>query len=166
MVYRRHGKAQFQVRFLVGAPKGVDMKTFQELHGHRINGIFLANDAWTLVFRTTEGKWLRWDTANDCCNSVWVNHITGVNCVGEGNVFDLLRGTQVLDSEDKGWDDNRSDPENEYDVIQDGFWTIRTDRGYIDIEVRNSHNGYYGGSFNFTDQGVEDLELVEVLDDF
>jgi len=73
----------------------------------------------------------------------------------------------VLDSEDKGWNDNRANPEDKYDVIQDGFWTIRTDRGYIDIEVRNSHNGYYGGSFSFTDhEGVQDLELVEVLDDF
>jgi len=143
------------------------MKTFHELHGQRINGIFLANDAWTLVFRTTEGRYLRWDTHNDCCNTVWVNHITGVGCVGDGNVFDILRGAMVLDSEDKGWNDNRANPEDKYDVIQDGFWTIRTDRGYIDIEVRNSHNGYYGGSFSFTDhEGVQDLELVEVLDDF
>lgn len=142
------------------------MSIFRPLIGHRINGIFLANDAWTLVFRTIEGKYLRWDTSNDCCNSVWVNHITGVRCVGEGHVFDLLRGALVLGAEDKGWNDNRANPEDEYDVIQDAFWTIRTDRGYIDIEVRNSHNGYYGGSFNFNEEGVEKLELVEVLDDF
>lgn len=109
---------------------------------------------------------MRWDTENDCCNSVWFNHITGVNCVGEGNVFDLLRGALVVRTEDKGWNDNR-DAEDGYEVIQDGFWTIHTDRGYIDIEVRNSHNGYYGGSVSFNDQeGVEKLELIEVTDDF
>jgi hypothetical protein len=97
---------------------------------------------------------------------VWFNHITGVNCVGEGNVFDLLRGALVVRTEDKGWNDNR-DAEDGYEVIQDGFWTIHTDRGYIDIEVRNSHNGYYGGSVSFNDQeGVEKLELIEVTDDF
>jgi hypothetical protein len=141
------------------------MKTFNELIGHRINGIFLGNDKWTLVFRTTEGKWLRWDTSNDCCNSVWVNHITGVNCVGEGNVFDLIRGALVLDTEDKGWGDNREN-EDGWEVVQDGFWTIKTDKGYIDIEVRNSHNGYYGGSLGFNDEGVGDVELEEVKDDF
>lgn len=142
------------------------MKTFEALHGQRINGIFTANDKWTLVFRTTEGKWFRWNTENDCCNSVWVNHITGVNAVGDGNVFDILRGALVLDSEDKGWGENRSD-EDGYEVVQDGFWTIKTDRGYIDIEVRNSHNGYYGGSFHFDEDGsVASLDLEEVLDDF
>jgi hypothetical protein len=142
------------------------MATFDELIGKRINGIFLANDSWALVFRTTQGEFMRWDTENDCCNSVWFNHITGVNCVGEGNVFDLLRGALVVRTEDKGWNDNR-DAEDGYEVIQDGFWTIHTDRGYIDIEVRNSHNGYYGGSVSFNDQeGVEKLELIEVTDDF
>ena len=142
------------------------MSIFNPLVGIRINGIFLANDAWTLVFRTIEGKYLRWDTSNDCCNSVWVNHMTGTNCVGEGHVFDLMRGALVLSAEDKGWSENRDGDEHGYEVIQDGFWTIRTDRGYIDIEVRNSHNGYYGGNFSFNEEGVEQLELVEVLDDF
>ena len=52
----------------------------------------------------------------------------------------------VTGGEDKGWGENRDDAE--YDVVQDGFWTISTDKGYIDIEVRNSHNGYYGGQFD------------------
>ena len=147
--------------------KGVRMKTFEELIGHRINGMFLANDGWTLIFRTTQGKWLRWDTENDCCNSVWFNHITGVECVGEGNVFDLIRGALVLDTEDKGWNDNRNGDEHGYEVIQDGFWTIRTDRGYIDIEVRNSHNGYYGGSVRHVEQTqLENLDLTEITSDF
>ena len=142
------------------------MKTFDELVGHRINGIFTANDAWTLVFRTTEGKWLRWDTENDCCNDVWFNHITGAGCVGEGNVFDLIRGALVLKTEDKGWGENRSN-EDGWEVVQDGFWTIHTDRGYIDIEVRNSHNGYYGGHVRHNEEvELEKLELTEVKQDF
>jgi hypothetical protein len=49
-------------------------------------------------------------------------------------------------------------------VIQDGFWTIATDRGYIDLEVRNSHNGYYGGSVVYDEESdlgtIEDLRPV------
>lgn len=142
------------------------MKTFNELHGKRINGILVGDDKWSLVFRTVEGKFLHYRTSNDCCNSVWVNHVTGVDVVGDGNVFDLLRGALVLDSEDKGWNDNR-EGEDGYEVIQDGFWTIKTDRGYIDIEVRNSHNGYYGGSFDYAGDSVADVsDLTELTDDF
>ena len=144
------------------------MSTFNNLVGKRINGIFLGNDNWTLVIRTTDGQWFRYDTEKDCCNSVWVNHMTGVGVAGDNNSFDLLRGALVLETEDKGWGDNRDDAD--YEVVQDGFWTIRTDRGYIDIEVRNSHNGYYGGSFNQVDTGNHPVskvqDLRQVFEDF
>lgn len=142
------------------------MSVFNGLVGKRINGIFLGNSSWTLVFRTTEGKYHRFDTSNDCCNSVWVNHITGVDAVGSGDSFDLIRGALVTGAEDKGWGENRSD-EDEYEVVQDGFWTLRTDRGWIDIEVRNSHNGYYGGSFDESGDEISDItDLVQVTEDF
>lgn len=143
------------------------MSIFNELIGHRINGIFLGNDKWTMLIRTTDGKFYRYDTSNDCCNSVWVNHITGVNILGDGDSFDILRGALVTGAEDKGWSENRDDEEG-YEVVQDGFWTIRTDRGYIDIEVRNSHNGYYGGSFNLNEEDNPDNidGLEQIREDF
>jgi hypothetical protein len=67
----------------------------------------------------------------------------------------------VTGVEDKGWTEDREDG---YDVIQDGFWTIATDRGYIDLEVRNSHNGYYGGSVVYDEEAtldkIDDLQAV------
>jgi len=112
------------------------MTVFKNLIGKRINGILLGNDAWTVVFRTTEGEYFRYNTGNDCCNSVW---------------------TENRDGSDEG-----------HEVIQDGFYTLHTDRGYIDIEVRNSHNGYYGGTFNETDEvDLQDIEdLQEITNDF
>lgn len=144
------------------------MSEFNVLLGKRINGLLIGNDGWTLVVRTTGGDYFRFDTSNDCCNSVWFNHVTGVESVlGEGNSFDLIRGALVTAVEDKGWGENR-DNEDGYEVVQDGFWTIRTDRGYIDIEVRNSHNGYYGGSVEYVLStelfGISDLK--EVVEDF
>jgi len=142
------------------------MSVFKNLVGQRINGIFLGNDSWALVVRTIDGKFHRYDTENDCCNSVWFNHINGVTILGEGNSFDLLRGALVTETEDKGWGENHS--EEGYEVVQDGFWTIKTDRGYIDIEVRNSHNGYYGGSVKYNEDGsVENIEdLRQITEDF
>jgi len=144
------------------------MSEFNVLVGKRINGLFIGDDAWALVFRDINGRHYCFRTKNDCCNTVWFNHVNGVETVlGEGNVFDILRGAMITGVESKGWTDDRTD-EDGYDVIQDGFWTIATDRGYIDLEVRNSHNGYYGGSVVYdeeSDLGTID-DLREVTKDF
>jgi hypothetical protein len=138
------------------------MSEFNVLIGKRINGLFIGEDAWALVFRDINGRHYCFRTKNDCCNTVWFNHVNGVETVlGEGNLFDILRGAMVTGVEDKGWTEDREDG---YDVIQDGFWTIATDRGYIDLEVRNSHNGYYGGSVTYDEESdlskIEDLQAV------
>ena len=140
------------------------MSEFDILVGKRINGLFIGDSAWALVFRDINGRHYCFRTENDCCNTVWFNHVNGVETVlGEGNVFDILRGAMVTGVESKGWTDDRTD-EDGYDVIQDGFWTISTDRGYIDLEVRNSHNGYYGGSVVYDEESdmskFEDLTAV------
>ena len=137
------------------------MSEFDVLVGKRINGLFIGDDAWALVFRDINGRHYCFRTENDCCNTVWFNHVNGVETVlGEGNVFDILRGAMVTAVEAKGWTDDRTD-EDGYDVIQDGFWTIATDRGYIDLEVRNSHNGYYGGSVVY--DAESDMSKIENL---
>lgn len=127
--------------------------SFKSLIGERINGLFIGNDNWTILFRTINGRYLQFNTENDCCNQVWFNHISGLDCItsAENRLFDLMAGAEVLSVEDKGWERLGSD-EDEFNVIDDGFWTITTTRGRIDIEVRNSHNGYYGG--NVADAGI------------
>jgi hypothetical protein len=142
------------------------MSEFNVLVGKRINGLFIGEDAWALVFRDINGRHYCFRTKNDCCNTVWFNHVNGVETVlGEGNLFDILRGAMVTAVEDKGWTEDREDG---YDVIQDGFWTIATDRGYIDLEVRNSHNGYYGGSVVYDEESKIDAisDLQAVVKDF
>ena len=137
------------------------MSEFNVLVGKRINGLFIGDSAWALVFRDINGRHYCFRTENDCCNTVWFNHVNGVETVlGEGNVFDILRGAMITGVESKGWTDDRTD-EDGYDVIQDGFWTIATDRGYIDLEVRNSHNGYYGGSVVY--DAESDMSKIENL---
>lgn len=143
------------------------MPIFRNLIGKSINGIFIGNDNWTIVFRTNEGKYFRYDTQNDCCNSVWINHISGVSLIGEGNIFDIMAGVVVTGAEDKGWTENRFE-EDGHEAVQDGFFTLHTERGYIDFEVRNSHNGYYGGSFDaVTEVDLDSIkDLTEVKEDF
>ena len=140
--------------------------TFSNLIGKRINGILINDARDSFAFRTTEGKLMSYYTAGECCNVVYINHLSGVNILGDGNPFDLLRGALVLEVEDKQWVDVVNEDEESYEVIEDGFFTIKTDRGYIDLEVRNEHNGYYGGHVGETDVLVDIEELELVTEDF
>ena len=145
------------------------MGVLNKLVGKRINGIFLNQDHTRVVFRTTEDERLGFYTAGDCCNTVYINHFQGVDVIGEGNAFDLLRGALVLSTEEKEWvtiDAEEVDEDSWHDeCVEDGFFTIRTDRGYIDFEVRNEHNGYYSGHLE-EEQGEEDLDGLVPLVDF
>jgi len=118
--------------------------TFTDLIGKRVNDVLINDDKTVIAFRTIEGEYLAYYASGDCCNNVWFNHLTCTNALGTGDVFDILRGAEVLGEETKGWSDVVNERDS-YEVVEDGFWTIKTARGYIDLEVRNTHNGYYGG---------------------
>ena len=133
------------------------MSVLNKLVGKRINGIFLNEDHTKVVFRTIEDERIGFYTHGDCCNTVYINHFQGADVVGEGNTFDLLRGALVTAVEEKEWvsidDDIDADDQSWMDdCVEDGFFTIRTDRGYIDFEVRNEHNGYYSGHVEELDE--------------
>jgi hypothetical protein len=109
---------------------------FSQLIGKIVDTIYLSEDEESLAFVTDDGECHIYTTSGDCCNSVWFYHFSGV---------EELLNQRVHDVESKDW----RDVEGEYakdDVAEEScIWTLKTNRGYIDIEVRNSHNGYYGG---------------------
>lgn len=131
------------------------MTVLNRLVGRRINGIFLNEDHNRVVFRTIENETIGFFVYGDCCNTVYINHFQGADVVGEGNAFDLLRGALVTGVEEKEWvaiEEEQDEDSWGDDCVEDGFFTIRTDRGYIDFEVRNEHNGYYSGRIEECDE--------------
>lgn len=78
-----------------------------------------------------------YETEGDCCAECWFESIEGEP------------GGVVVEVEEKGWQ-LHAGSYDECNVTETGFWTIKTTRGYIDVETRLSHNGYYGGWINFT----------------
>jgi hypothetical protein len=147
------------------------MSDLNKLVGKRINGIFLNNDNTVVVFRTVEDERIGFYTHGDCCNTVYINHFQGKNVVGEGNAFDLLRGALVTAVEEKEWvaiDDELDEDKDSWvdQCVEDGFFTIRTNRGYIDFEVRNEHNGYYSGHLSDWDEEVDLAALRPLTEDF
>ena len=146
------------------------MTDLNRLVGKRINGIFLNEDNTQVVFRTIEDECIGFYVHGDCCNTVYINHFQGVDVIGEGNTFDILRGALVTAVEEKEWvaiDDSEQDEDVWSDeCVEDGFFTIRTNRGYIDFEVRNEHNGYYSGHLSDWDDAVDLTKLQPLTKDF
>lgn len=144
------------------------MSVLSKLVGRRINGIFLNDDHTSVVFRTVEHDCIGFYVYGDCCNTVYINHFQGQAVIGEGNAFDILRGALVTAVEEKEWvkldDEDDVDTEAWSDTCaEDGFFTIRTDRGYIDFEVRNEHNGYYSGHIEALDEADAILDGLRPL---
>lgn len=77
------------------------------------------------------------EAQGDCCNNVWFESITDgitgfVICTEGKETFNIQESLQ------KG-------NQGHEDML---CWTISTSGGYLDIDVRNSNNGYYSGSVN------------------
>jgi hypothetical protein len=87
----------------------------------------------TIAIRTNEGIY-SFVTENDCCNKVWIEHLEGVELIIGKEVTDIIRKTTgVYESIDGGG------------VEEAILYTIVTTGGYLYIELRNNHNGYYSG---------------------
>lgn len=116
------------------------------LKGRTILGVELIKDAGDehLRFDTPEGP-VYFEVYGDCCSRSWVEHLT---------VPDDIAGASVIGADAKDLDDKAIDDHPDLDCLQFYEESVRTNKGDIIIEFRNSSNGYYGG----------ELILVEPID--
>ncbi len=94
-----------------------------------------------MLFVVTASGILAAATEADCCSETWFADIIGVDAIIGGTVSDIS-GLE-MPGQDEYVEDGRS--RQEYDQVF-GL-QITTDRGRCDIILRNSSNGYYGGTF-------------------
>ncbi len=111
---------------------------FEELVNRFVVGVRLNEDKTILQFELLFGRVLTWEAEGDCCSYSWFEHISGVDLINSD-------GGVVTEIREKLLDPPSADEELGYDCLQNYGWTVVTDRGYFDIEMRNSSNGYYGG---------------------
>ncbi len=103
-----------------------------DLLGLTFTSVEAIDDA--IIFKT-ETETFKLYHEQDCCESVYVEDITG-------ELQDLV-GTPILHSEESTKDDGDND---EY-----GMWTfykLATIKGWVDIRFYGSSNGYYGVGVN------------------
>lgn|SRR5574343_1612208 len=91
----------------------------------------------SIVFLETEG---------DCCSHSWVEHIGNPEACHMAQFFEW-RDVGI----DPSPDELTADQQREYDEgeLKFYFMELSTSKGQTLIEMRNSSNGYYGGSMNY-----------------
>lgn len=125
------------------------------LVGRKILNAFINSDKDAVVLKTDEGDFfLKWE--GDCCAQCYIAHING---------SDLLIGATILEAENTEWSDLKKDKDN-YEVLETMGTKFKTTKGYVDIETRVSHNGFYGGMINVSKEGYIDAYscFIEVND--
>lgn len=72
-------------------------------------------------------------TSAACCNEVWIEHINGIKNLRNQKITEVISKTEDIGEDEKG------------NYLEKILYTFITKKGYFDIELRNSHNEYYGG---------------------
>lgn len=125
----------------------------EKLVGHKVTGLFRNADKDRLRFVLESGDSVHCYTDGDCYSHSWIEHIEGVcNLIG-ATVRKIEDGAEVPSIETDG------------ETIQFYNYRIVTERGFCNIEMRNSSNGYYGGSLDAAD-GTDDSAPIPIADDF
>jgi hypothetical protein len=106
---------------------------FKLLEGHKI--LALHGDRDTLQF-TTEFETLSYGCVGDCCSNSWFEHISGV---------EFLVGHTIVKTENIDMNSITPEDEKGHECLQQYGYRLTTDKGYFEIDMRNSSNGYYGG---------------------
>ena len=143
---------------------------FEQLIGKTVVSILLEKDEQGIVqFKTSDDSVHSYRTEADCCNDVWINHMSGVSA---------LKGSTISKVVPKDWTKvegitTDTGKERTKDVEESCIWTFHTSGGYFDLELRNSHNGYYGGEMTYIGNNPtinkysqELTTMVEILEDF
>lgn len=105
------------------------MSDFSKLIGKTIVGI--TKDGPRFHLECEEANFIL-DGEGDCCASCWIENIDGL----------IVPGAKIVDVTCGGWSTIK---DSDCDVEESGFYVIKTDKGDIQVDMRLSHNGYYGG---------------------
>ena len=115
----------------------------KELLQEIVCGIYTNQERDILAFQTvTSDSFLVYAAEGDCCSQSWFESI---------NNPENIIGAEIIGLEIK--------PVVEKDgpgLLAYGI-TLKTEKGYCDIEYRNENNGYYGGSCEL----ITDYQLVQ-----
>jgi len=134
------------------------------LVGRFIKSASINQEKDLIILDTETGKlFLTWE--GDCCAHCFIANVSGA---------EALIGATILEAENAEWSPVKDDRDN-CEVIETMGTKIKTSTGYVTIESRVEHNGYYGGYIMVSDDEPmnkyyspreRENEVMSVLHDF
>lgn len=136
-------------------------------NGAKVLAIWINDEKDRVILETNKGRFYIGISA-DCCSHSWIEHLSGLPEIFFGNIVDI-------ENVENRWGDDEYKVEHDHpvhEVLKYYSTKIKTDKGLLEFEYRNSSNGYYGASFEWTHpddkwsqvKGGEDFKRV--LEDF
>ena len=100
----------------------------------------------------TEGVYMLVASA-ECCSESWFEHISNIDAYGRINKVETI----VIDEDAPG---TRQDKDEIYSL------KFTTDKGTMEVEMRNSSNGFYGGSIELYQLPAINLRFKPLKKDY
>lgn len=118
------------------------MADMKRLIGRKILSVSLNAEKDVLALHFEDGPRAVLSAVGDCCSRSWFEHLSGLEALVGHAISAVLEREMPADK----W----SEPE-EYELVRFYGWTLVTDYGRADLEMRNASNGYYGGDVEIGD---------------
>lgn len=112
-------------------------------------------DGDSIFLNLKDGRFITMTPYGDCCANCYVQHVSG---------SEALVGATITRMEDieSNLSPEEAEEVSDYNVVDAWGHLLVTNKGRCSIEMRVSHNGYYGGSLNFTmGDGANQSKLLE-----
>jgi len=91
-----------------------------------------------LYLETDKGKFFL-ACVGDCCAQTWIEHFEAPKDIVGATILEMSTGPTTYDNE------------GDWEVVDKWVDKIVTSKGHVDMEMRCSHNGYYGGWLELTE---------------
>lgn len=114
-----------------------DHEKWDPIVGKMLRSVVVSPDKETLKITLEDGTVVSYVAFAGCCSTTWIEHL---------NNEEFAPGAIVTSVEDLGCLD---EVEEDSDYIKTYEYVIKTNKGSIHVEFRNSSNGFYGGSLDF-----------------
>lgn len=137
-----------------------------KLVGKKILKIFI-NEQY-LKFETDQGA-VCYFVEGDCCSTSYFHDFVGVEKLLKNGVVKSFKSIDVI-PEDLEYDEKKPDSEYDDSIQVYGYEIVTEDPQFGDVTsvlaFRNSSNGYYGGSMEYTKTIADGNDMAEIMQDW
>jgi hypothetical protein len=129
----------------------------RQLLEETIQYIYMDEDNQCIAFINFHGnEFFVYEAVGECCSSSWIESINNVENLIDEEIIGIERKGEAIRSKNE----EKSQDEDESREVAFGY-TLKTIKGYIDIEFRNESNGYYGGEVKFKPDAKLEIPLMK-----